>query len=63
MGAQSIGFSSVKVAARQKALPRPPPTVRVWQYKSSDPTSPAWPEDQYDVAKSDVLQVMSLSDD
>jgi hypothetical protein len=49
----------VKVAARKKVLPRPPPEVRVWPYKATDPAAPQWPEDNYEVAKSDVFHVRS----
>jgi hypothetical protein len=50
-------LSTVKVAARKKVLPRPPPDVRVWPYKATDPAAPQWPEDNYEIAKSDVFHV------
>jgi hypothetical protein len=43
--------------ARKKVVARPPPTVRVWPYKTTDRDAPQWPEDNYEVAKTDVFQV------
>lgn len=59
---RGAGLGTVKVAASRKAVARPPPTVRVWPSKGTSAShssdAPQWPEEDYEIGKADVLQVM-----
>jgi len=56
VGGKEEGLNTIKVAPKKKAAPRVVPSVHVWTYKSVEPGAPEWPEDNYDIAKEDVLQ-------